>query len=88
MHQTHQRCGLAASTAGRQRPRKEVTITSDELDLRQLVPQILSNPEDGGAYLNYGLVIMKDPDTGLRNLGIYRMLIRCSMLPRKFLGSI
>ena len=57
-------------------PCKEVTITSDELDLRQLVPQILSNPEDGGAYLNYGLVIMKDPDTGLRNMGIYRMQIR------------
>ncbi|HAC34899.1 MAG TPA: hypothetical protein DCF45_10315 [Gammaproteobacteria bacterium] len=57
-------------------PCKEVTISSDQLDIKKLIPQILSNPDDGGAYLNYGLVIMKDPDTGRRNMGIYRMQIR------------
>ena len=57
-------------------PCKEITISGDELDLQTLVPQILSNPDDGGVYLNYGLVIMKDPDTGIRNMGIYRMQLR------------
>ena len=57
-------------------PCKEVTIPQAELRLQELVPPILSNPDDGGAYLNYGLVIMKDPDTGRRNMGIYRLQLR------------
>ena len=57
-------------------PCKEVTIPRDQLDMLKLVPPILSNPEDGGAYLNYGLCIMRDPDTGKRNMGIYRLQLR------------
>lgn len=57
-------------------PCKEVVIPQGELRLEDLVPPALNNPGDGGAFLNYGLVVMKDPDSGRRNMGIYRLQIR------------
>ena len=54
-------------------PCKEVHIKEADLDLDQLVPQILSNPEDGGPFLNYGLMIVRDPDSGIQNMGVYRL---------------
>ena len=57
-------------------PCKEVKVALGSFDLKQLIPQILSNPDDGGPFINYGLVICKDPDTGIRNMGIYRFQMR------------
>jgi 2,5-furandicarboxylate decarboxylase 1 len=57
-------------------PCKEVVIPRESLRLDELVPNILNNPGDGGAFLNYGLVVMKDPDSGRRNVGIYRLQMR------------
>ena len=57
-------------------PCKEVKVAPGSFDLKQLIPQILSNPDDGGPFINYGLVICKDPDTGIRNMGIYRFQMR------------
>ncbi len=54
-------------------PCKEVHVGEADLDLDDLVPQILSNPDDGGPFLNYGLMIVKDPDTGIQNMGVYRL---------------
>jgi len=48
-------------------PCKEVHIAQADLDLDELVPQILSNPDDGGPFINYGLMIVKDPDTGIQS---------------------
>lgn len=57
-------------------PCKEVVIPREALRIEELVPNILNNPGDGGAFLNYGLVVMKDPDSGRRNVGIYRLQLR------------
>ena len=57
-------------------PCKEVKVTKESFDLKKLVPQILSNQDDGGPFINYGMVICKDPDTGIRNMGIYRFQMR------------
>jgi 4-hydroxy-3-polyprenylbenzoate decarboxylase len=32
-------------------------------------------PEDGGRYITFPLVITKDPETGIRNIGAYRMQV-------------
>ena len=43
---------------------------------------------DGGRYLTSSVVIAKDPDTGVRNLSIHRMMVtgarRCTMLLEEF----
>lgn len=57
-------------------PCKEVRIGPEDLDLRKIAPQIWSNPDDGGVYINYGVTVSKDPDTGIQNVGIYRYQMR------------
>lgn len=57
-------------------PVKDVVIPKADLRLTDLVPGIISNPGDGGAYINYALIIMRDPDSGRRNMGIYRLQLR------------
>jgi len=61
-------------------PCKEVKVGPESFDLKQLIPQILSNPDDGGPFINYGLVICKDPETGIRNMGIYRFQMRAGKI--------
>jgi len=51
---------------------QEVVHQGDEVDLTQL-PGIQSWPQDGGVFLNLGLTHTKHPDTGQRNLGMYRL---------------
>ena len=45
------------------------TATLDEL------PILRCWPEDGGRYITFPLVITKDPETGTRNIGMYRMQV-------------
>ena len=59
-----------------QAPCKAVTIPKEKLSFDDLIPPIVSNPGDGGAYLNFGLIMTKDPETGLQNMGIYRLQLR------------
>ena len=63
-----------------QAPCKEVTIAQPAARLEGLVPPVVSNPGDGGAYLNFGLVVLKDPETGVQNMGIYRMQLRGGLI--------
>lgn len=51
---------------------QEVVRRGDEVDLLQL-PGLQAWPEDGGVFLNLGLVHTKHPETGQRNLGMYRL---------------
>ena len=51
---------------------QEVVRRGDEVDLTQL-PGLQAWPEDGGVFLNLGLVHTKHPDSGKRNLGMYRL---------------
>jgi len=49
-------------------------VHTDDADLNTL-PIIQCWPEDGGKYITLGQVVTKHPETGARNLGIYRIQI-------------
>ncbi len=51
---------------------QEVVHTGDAIDLTAL-PVLTSWPEDGGPFITLPNVITKDPDSGARNIGMYRM---------------
>jgi 4-hydroxy-3-polyprenylbenzoate decarboxylase len=48
--------------------------TGDQVDLGRL-PALQTWPGDGGRYLTFPLVITRDPATGVRNVGLYRIQI-------------
>ena len=55
-------------------PCHEVVITGDDIDLTRLpVPQY--SPKDGGPYITPGIVVSKDPETGVPDIGHYRVLV-------------
>jgi 4-hydroxy-3-polyprenylbenzoate decarboxylase len=51
---------------------QDVVLTGDDVDL-DLVPSLHTWPDDGGRFLNLGLTHTKHPETGARNLGLYRL---------------
>ena len=53
-------------------PVQEVVLTGDQVDLDQL-PALFTWPQDGGSFFNLGLTHTRDPDSGIRNLGLYRL---------------
>jgi len=52
-------------------PVKEVILRGDEVDLG-LLPITHHHELDSGKYITIGVMICKDPDTGIPNAGIYR----------------
>ncbi len=56
----------------RSAPCQEIVRRGAEVNLTEL-PGIQSWPGDAGVFLNLGLVHTKDPRTGRRNLGLYRL---------------
>jgi 2,5-furandicarboxylate decarboxylase 1 len=55
-------------------PVKEIIHKRDEVDLTKL-PVVTHNEKDAGPYITAGAMVMKDPETGLRNVGIYRHMV-------------
>ncbi|MBZ9716084.1 menaquinone biosynthesis decarboxylase [Deinococcus multiflagellatus] len=55
-------------------PAQEVIWRGDEVDLSRL-PILKCWPQDGGPFVTLPLVITKDPETGERNMGMYRMQV-------------
>jgi 2,5-furandicarboxylate decarboxylase 1 len=55
-------------------PVKEVVLRGDEVDLQD-IPSMITSENDGGRYLASGMAIMKDPDTGIRNMSVHRQQI-------------
>jgi 4-hydroxy-3-polyprenylbenzoate decarboxylase len=55
-------------------PCQEVVLKGDEVNLDDL-PIIKCWPRDGGRYFTLPLVITKNPETGIRNCGMYRMQV-------------
>ncbi len=55
-------------------PCQEVVLTGEEVDLGQL-PVLTCWPEDGGPFITLPVVITQHPDTGRRNVGMYRMQV-------------
>ncbi|MDB4946485.1 MAG: UbiD family decarboxylase associated with menaquinone via futalosine [Labilithrix sp.] len=53
-------------------PCQEIVQTGDDVDLMQF-PVVTCWPDDGGPFFTLPNVITKDPDTGARNIGMYRM---------------
>jgi len=53
-------------------PCQEVVYTGAEVDLNRL-PGLRVWPGDGGIFHNFGLTHTKHPETGKRNLGLYRL---------------
>ncbi len=58
----------------RQAPVQEEVFTGDAVDLGQL-PVLTTWPKDAGPFITLPLVITKDPETGERNVGMYRMQV-------------
>jgi len=53
---------------------KEVIINEDKVDLLKF-PVLKLWPDDGGRFITLPMVFTKDPETGMRNVGMYRMQI-------------
>ncbi|HET9324217.1 MAG TPA: menaquinone biosynthesis decarboxylase [Gaiellaceae bacterium] len=56
-------------------PAQEVVLEGDDVDLGRLPVQTCW-PEDGGPFITLPAVITRDPKTGTRNVGMYRMQVR------------
>ncbi len=55
-------------------PCQEVVLRGDDIDLTAL-PILQTWPGDGGPYLTLPMVITRDPGTGARNVGMYRVQV-------------
>ena len=55
-------------------PVQEVVLTGKDIDVTQL-PILTYHEKDAGRYITAGFGIMRDPDSGVRNAGIYRLMI-------------
>jgi len=53
---------------------QEVVFEDEQVDLGSL-PVLTCWPQDGGPYFTLPQVITKDPETGMRNVGMYRMQV-------------
>ena len=55
-------------------PCQEVVLTGDAIDITRFpIPKY--SPKDGGPYITPGIVVSKDPETGVPDIGHYRFLI-------------
>src|SRR5438128_2687112 len=61
-------------TAGGRPPCQAVVIRAPDVDLSQF-PVPVCWPEDGGPYITLPGVITRDPKTGVRNVGMYRIQV-------------
>ena len=55
-------------------PVKEVVLLGADADLGD-VPAMITSEKDGGRFLASGMAIVKDPETGVRNMSIHRQQI-------------
>lgn len=53
-------------------PCQEIVLKGDEIDLDRL-PVMTTWPEDGGPFMTMTAVVSKDPERGIRNVGMYRV---------------
>lgn len=55
-------------------PVQEIVLTGKDVDVTRL-PILTYHEKDAGRYVTAGFGIMRDPDSGVRNAGIYRLMI-------------
>jgi 2,5-furandicarboxylate decarboxylase 1 len=56
-------------------PIQERVLTGDDVDLTTL-PIVHHNSGDAGPYITAGVTTVKDPETGIRNAGMYRYMLK------------
>ncbi len=56
-------------------PCQDVVLTGKDVDLSSL-PVTINSEKDGGQFISIGIQISKDPETGSKNAGIYRMQVK------------
>ncbi|MCL5046297.1 MAG: UbiD family decarboxylase, partial [Actinobacteria bacterium] len=56
-------------------PVQDVVVLGDEIDVGSF-PLLIHSPKDAGRYITAGMVIAKDPETGIRNVSINRMQLK------------
>ncbi|MBI4494396.1 MAG: UbiD family decarboxylase [Chloroflexi bacterium] len=54
-------------------PVKEVILTGDQVNLYDL-PLLTYHEKDAGSYITCAVEVLRDPDTGVRNAGVYRLM--------------
>jgi len=55
-------------------PVQEVVYSGEEINLHSL-PAVTHNTSDSGPYITAGIMTVRDPETTIRNAGIYRLMI-------------
>ncbi len=55
-------------------PVQEVVLMDDEVNILD-IPAMMTSEDDGGRYFASGMAIVKDPDTGIRNMSIHRQQV-------------
>lgn len=55
-------------------PVHDVVLTGDDVDLGR-IPVLTCWPDDGGPFITLPLVVTRDPETGERNMGMYRVQV-------------
>jgi 2,5-furandicarboxylate decarboxylase 1 len=55
-------------------PVKEIILTRGDVDLTKL-PIVTHNEKDAGPYITAGAMVLKDPETKKRNIGMYRHML-------------
>ena len=53
---------------------KEIILTKNDVDLTKL-PIVTHNEKDAGPYMTAGAMVLKDPETKKRNIGMYRHML-------------
>lgn len=51
-------------------------VVHENPDITQILPTIQYHPLDAGPYITSGIVFMKDPDTGRRNISFIRFMVK------------
>ncbi len=75
-------------------PCKDVVLRGKDVDLLKFPVPVWTPGLDPGPYLTAGCVLMKDPETGIRNVGVYRLQLKGKnklgilILPAKHSGII
>lgn len=54
-------------------PVQEVVFFGDDVNILD-VPAMMTSEEDGGRYFASGMAIVKDPETGIRNMSVHRQM--------------
>jgi 2,5-furandicarboxylate decarboxylase 1 len=69
---------------GEAAPAQEVVHVGDDVDLAAL-PLVTHHERDAAPYVSLGVTVARDPDTGRRNMGVYRYMQHG---PRSFVPSL